>query len=374
MMQSGHGGNIRSAARESGLEASAIIDFSSNINPRGMPPAAREAAAALLQDPGLSAAYPEPYPEELAQAIAAGLGLGPGAENIVPANGSTEIIYLLPQVLKPRRAMIVEPAFSEYARALSLTGAKIVPFLLREEEDFALDLSALGQAMEETRPHVLYMANPSNPVGRLETRKTMEQAADLCRELGAALVIDEAFMDFVSRGAEFTMVRAAAAGGRIIVLRSMTKFFGLAALRLGFAVGSRALMKKIREHLPPWSVNAAAAAAAAAALEDRTYVERTLAWLAAEAPFLKEALEAIPGIKVYPSSANYFAARLTGPPGLTAGGLRTGLLGRGILIRDLSNVRGLGRGFFRAAVRSRGENELLLRALREVTAAAGQRG
>ncbi len=361
-----HGGDILGASLEGGMDAASIIDFSSSINPEGLAPGARQAVAALLRDPRLSAAYPAPCPRGLIRALSAYIGVG--QECVLAGNGSTEFIYLLPRVIMARGglAMIIEPAFSEYAPALALSGAGVVPFFLREEEGFALDYRVLEKAVKERRPQVLYMANPVNPIGRLVEKDVMLRISDLCREIGAWFVVDEAFIDF---NESLSITKEAVEEGHIIVLRSMTKFFALAALRLGYVVGGRDIIERLRPHMPPWSVNALAVAAGIASLSDRQYMGRARAWLCMEGPLMREALGGIKGLKTYPSGANYFTSRLI-VPGLNAPRLRELLLKKGLLIRDLSNIRGLGPSFFRVAVKDRESNGLLIRELGDAVAGA----
>jgi len=360
-MQDTHGGDIRRIARERGLEASSIIDFSASINPEGPGPAALEALSDLLGKSPLLAAYPEPHPGALTRALSSYLGVH--EDQIAVGNGSTEFIYLLPRIFAPRSAMVVEPAFSEYARALGLAGAAVRPFFLRPEDGFCLDQAGLEKALAETRPQVLYMANPSNPIGRLESLQTMVRVAAACREAGTLFIVDEAFIDF---NESCSLAGVAARSGNLVVLRSMTKFFGLAALRLGYIVAGADLIEDVRKHLAPWSVNALADAAARASLADSAYIARTRAWLRREALFMKEGLDSLEGLYAYPSSANYFTVRLSKRRGLGAPALGELLLKRRILIRDLSGVRGLGSEYFRVALRRREENALLLRELQAI--------
>ncbi|MFQ5480580.1 MAG: threonine-phosphate decarboxylase CobD [Thermodesulfobacteriota bacterium] len=362
-MKKKHGGDIWAASLQTQREAGEIIDFSSSINPGGLAEGAREAVTALLRNTRLSTAYPDPCSKALLRALGGYLDVK--EENILAANGSTHLIYLIPGVLRPERAVIVEPAFSEYAPALEANDTEVIPFLLNEENGFNLDAGRLKETLQERRPEVLYIANPSNPIGRLTEKKVLLDIADFCRNQGIYLVIDEAFIDFKE---EYSMKHEASVQDHIIVLRSMTKFFALAALRLGYMIGSKGLIDKFRLAMAPWSVNTAAAAAGAASLADRSYIKRTRSRLDREGPLMYEALTSIEGLKVYGSAANFFTLRLTerGGKDLRAPRLKELLLDRGFLIRDLSNIRGLGESFFRIAVKSPAENKLLIKELRAI--------
>jgi len=338
------------------------MDFSSSINPEGLAPGAREAAIALLNNQRLSAAYPDPCSGELIAAIKGYLGGGVGEDNILAGNGSTELIYLIPRVLKPARALIVEPAFSEYAAALSAPAAEVIPFFLSEEDDFALDAESLKEAIKLTNPDCLYMANPTNPIGRLMGKEILLDIAGFCRGLGVWLIIDEAFMDF---NEAYSLKQEACREDHIIVLRSMTKFFAMAALRLGYMVADKGSIERFRACIPTWSVNTVAGFAGIASLRDKAYIDRARRWLAREGPAMREGLASINGLKTYPSTANFTTARLASGA-MTAARLRELLIKKGFLIRDLSNMRGLGDGFFRVAVKDADDNMALITALKEV--------
>ncbi len=361
-MQNKHGGDIREVSRATGRALDDLIDFSSSINPEGLARGAREAAIALLNNRSLSAAYPDPCSVELTAAINRYLGAGVGEDNILAGNGSTEFIYLIPKVLRPRKALIVEPAFSEYAPALTREGAEVIPFFLSEGDGFALDPGALKKALKDLRPDCLYMANPTNLMGRLLEKKELLAIADYCRGLGVLLVVDEAFIDFHEA---CSIKKEASLQDNIIVLRSMTKFFALAALRLGYMVTNKDLVERFRRLLPTWSVNTVASAAGVASLRDSAYIERAEKWLAKEGPSMRKALSSITGLKTYPGSANFITSRLT-TGAITAVRLRDLLIKKGFLIRDLSNISGLGEGFFRMAVRGTEENRLILTALKDI--------
>ncbi|MFQ5428271.1 MAG: threonine-phosphate decarboxylase CobD [Thermodesulfobacteriota bacterium] len=369
VMKIEHGGDIWGASQETGQRPGDLVDFSSSINPEGPAPAAREAIMELIDNERLLAAYPDPCSKALHKALGSYLGIK--EESILAGNGSTQFIYLIPEVLRPGRALIVEPAFSEYAPALARAGSEVIPFLLKEDEDFAIDPRRLKKALLEQRPQILYIANPSNPVGRLREKENLLKIAGFCREKNIRLLIDEAFIDF---NEDHSMAEEASQQDHIIVLRSMTKFFGLAALRLGYMVGARGLVETFRHALATWSINSAAAVAGVASLGDSSYISRTRKWLKREGPLMREGLMDIAGLKVYDSAANFFTVRLTSGAGyagndnepMTAPRLKDLLLRKGLLIRDLSNIRGLGEDFFRVALKNPVENRLLLRELKAI--------
>ncbi|MFQ5737188.1 MAG: threonine-phosphate decarboxylase CobD [Thermodesulfobacteriota bacterium] len=354
-MKDVHGGDIWGASKEASKSPGEILDFSASINPLGLPPAA---ASAIKRSLGLVPPYPEPAATSLAGALASFHGVAP--DELLAANGSTQLIHLIPEVLRPERALIVEPAFSEYRSALERAGCRADGLVLKEP-DFSLDMKRLASRLRKGYG-VVYIANPANPTGALIGKEALLEAARLCSSVGATLVVDEAFADFVERE---SVKREAARAGNLIVLRSMTKFYAMAGLRLGFMVSDARTVASFSRAMPPWSVNTLAASASAAALKDTSYLKATSRWFASERAFLFDGLKGIPGLVPFPSEANFFLVKLPAKT-LTAPELKAALLPRGILIRDLAAFRGLGPRYFRVSVRKRRDNEVLLSALGSV--------
>ncbi len=349
-----HGGNIYEKCRENRCAPCAIIDFSASINPKGMP---RAAVAAIKEHIALVPHYPEPYAESLVSAIARHYRINPGS--VICGNGSTELIYLLPKVLKPKRVLVTSPAFSEYERACSMnSGASVVRYALRREDNFAVDPEAFINAMagrysgkRGPKCELVFLCNPHNPTGRLVKKRAILKIADAARKLRCYFVVDEAFIDFC---ADESVISSVAKNPYLVVLRSMTKFYALAGLRLGFGVFPAKLAERLKQCKEPWSVNNLALAAGKVLLSDLAYREASLALIAREKRFLERCFKGL-GIAYWPSDANYYLLHLR-----NAGSVIGELDRKGILVRDCSNFEGLGRGYVRIAVRSRQENARLM--------------
>jgi threonine-phosphate decarboxylase len=334
------------------------VDFSASINPRGLSPAAKKAAKAAL---ALAPAYPEPSPNELVAVYADRCGVDP--ERVVAGNGSADLLFLLPRVLAPGKAIIVEPAFSEYRASLNAAGVEVESFLTTERDGFLPRIDRLAERLAGGAD-IVYLANPANPTGALMSAEEVLCIERECRRHGALLVVDEAFGDFTPAS---SVMRYVGRTRRMVVLRSMTKFFAMAGLRLGFLVAPKGIAARISRARAPWSVNTVALAAGLASLADLSYAERTSGWLKAERPRLTSGMEAagpLGRIVTYPAGANFIMARLTGS--MTAAELASLLFKRKILIRDLSSFRGLGPHYFRVGVRTRAENLLLTSSLSDL--------
>ncbi len=360
-----HGGNIWAVAKHLGLDAKDLIDFSANVSPLGLSPKARE----LIKDAiDLLSNYPDPSAHELIEALSAYHGID--GKYITVGNGSSELLYVIPRVLQPKNALIVEPAFGEYARSLELAGCSVERFQTLEADSFRLDIDALIERLKQEEGFdILYMANPASPTGVLTPLGDMVRILKACEERGVIFVVDEAFCDFVEEGSMKSVVPVSNA---LVVLRSMTKFFSLAGLRLGVLIAPADIARKVADEMVPWSINSLAMAAGSGSLMDKAHIEKVREWFAGEYRFMREALASIEGATLFDSSANFFMLKLdplygTGPV------LRDRLLDDRIIIRALSEFRGLGDNFIRVSIRTREDNIFLIdrlkAALRELAPA-----
>lgn len=343
--QFGHGGDIWTAEALLGVSARQLIDFSANINPLGPPPGVWQAIHEALPT---IVSYPDPKARQLKTALAEKLKLS--LEQIVAGNGAAEILYAVIRALRPRTVGLIQPSFIEYREAARLSGAEVVAVQTRESDGFLPDLAALLDVCKKVE---LFMVGyPNNPDGRLFPVDWLRQMAEVLDRRDGYLLVDEAFIDFVPDAKSLLddLDRLA----RVILLRSMTKFYAIPALRLGYALGAPPLINRIERELPPWSVNGLAQAAGAAALADQQFEQRTREWLQSERSFLLAGLGSLPGIKVYRGEANFILFRSC------FSDLQTRLGQSGILIRSCANYPGLDEQYYRIAVRSRAENQRLL--------------
>jgi threonine-phosphate decarboxylase len=363
-----HGGNIYAASRRTGIPADEIIDFSASINPLGIPEGALRLASG---DAVRLVHYPEPYAEGLSACIAERIGAAAGS--VICGNGSTELIYLVPRALRPSKVLIAAPTFGEYERACRNVGAaEVVCLALESDQGFELRPEAFIEAMAGGSSRrsarrvvgrkacdMAFLCNPNNPTGRLVEKAGVLAIAGAARELGCCLVVDEAFIDFCP--AE-SVVGEVGRNPSLVVLRSMTKFYALSGLRIGYGVFHPDTAERVMEHKEPWTVNALAQAAGAAVLEDKAFEEASLAAMEREKTYLEAGLAAI-GIAFVPSRANYYLLKVS-----RSGEIAAAMEKRGILVRDCASFAGLGGAYLRIAVRSRRENDRLLAEMADVCA------
>ena len=355
-----HGGNLYEIAAKQGLEPEKIIDFSASINPLGLSPRAKK----KLGKEGLEAVlhYPDAECSELRKTLAQFHGIP--EDCLLPGAGSTEFIYSLPRVLKLERILLVTPAFSEYENALEIHSGdcRIHFFETREEDGFELNVEGLLLALTQGYD-ALYLCNPNNPTGILAEKKDLLRVLSRAEGEKVWFVLDEAFIDFIP---EESLLQEAAGSSRLVLLRSLTKFYALPGLRAGYLVSNSGVIDQFSRVKAPWAVNALAQIAAVESLHDKAYADRTLVYIREERENLAHGLQGIPGFIPYPGSANYLLVQLHPSLNLTAAELMQSLIPRGILIRDCRSFHHLGPYFFRVAVRSHKENQCLLKALHQV--------
>ncbi len=348
-----HGGGVDRAMGDLGLPRAAIADFSASINPLGTPP---QVQRALLDAVARIGDYPEIDAESLRQQLAVFHTL-PEA-NLLPGSGSTELIYLLPRVFQPRKALLVQPCFGEYAPALLRCNTKVDSLALSAEDNFSFSVERIVAAVDSTTDLVL-LANPGNPSG---IGIAPELLLELAERLGACrLLVDEAFADFCPQR---SLLAAVPRLTNLLILRSLTKFYAIPGLRAGYLAGPAKDIARLAAAREPWALSNLAIAAAKACLSAEGYQAQTLQLI----PQLREELAAglaELGLKVFPGEANYLLCQL---PENAPGAERVAELLRyeGILVRNCADFLPLDNRYLRVAVLGRENNGRLQKELQKI--------
>jgi threonine-phosphate decarboxylase len=285
-------------------------------------------------------------------------------EAVAVGNGTSALVHHIVRLIGPPSCLLPEPAFSEYAHALRNAGVQSVAFPLRATDGFRLDVDAFAEALLRSRPPLAIVNNPHNPSGALIPGAAVGALLGAARRAGTVLLLDEAFIDYV--GAAASQVVVAAKGAPLVVLRSLTKLYGMAGMRVGAAVASPLLAQRLRAALPSWPVGVLAVGAALEAVRDVRFAARSRARNSRARQKLARGLAGL-GCRVFPSAANFLLVRL--PDGASSAGRVRDLLvaEHAILVRDASSYAGLEAGcFLRVAVRRPAENRRLVTALRHV--------
>ena len=378
-----HGGNIYKVFREKNIKE--ILDYSSNINPYGIPESLKKRITENLE---VLERYPDPDYVELRQKLA---NLNKvNLSDIVLGNGATEIIFLFMKVINPKKILIVSPTFGEYERAVKAVGTsrnsidlscsddnknienkeiEIEYFELKESDDFKLNIGNLKNQLEK-KYDLLIICNPNNPTGKFLKLAQTEEILKECNKYDTKLFIDEAFIEFLADGMKESIINTEENKKNLFVTRAFTKFFAIPGLRLGYGMYfDKELEKKISEKKEPWSVNNFAEMAGLTVLDDAEYIEKTLKWIAEEKIYMYEKLNKISGMKVYETEVNFITGKIDEKlfsEGLNVKILREKMLEQGILIRDASNFKFLDERFFRLAIKDRASNERVIEVMKEI--------
>ncbi len=346
-----HGGDYIGYREKYGRDA---LDFSANVSPLGMP----EAVARAIGEAAFEA---DKYPDPLCRGLRAALS---EAEQLpkdwmLCGNGAADLIFRLVWAKRPKHALVLAPTFAEYAAALETADCEVRRYLLTERNDFALTEGIL--AAIEPPIDMVFLCQPNNPTGQAADRALMRRILAKCEAVGALLVVDECFLDFLPDSEAWTMKPDLAAHANLFILKAFTKLYGMAGVRLGYGLCSDAdLLARMRNAGQPWSVSSLAQAAGLAALGQTEYVAQVRALIETERPYLLSGLRAL-GLRAIEGRANYLLFRADA-------GLGDRLEALGVVIRRCGNYPGLDETWYRTAVRTRRENDALLAALREALA------
>ncbi len=343
-----HGGIDYLESKEKDIAQGTIIDFSVNINPFGPPPKVKQALTEIVIN-----YYPDSEARELKQALADKLGVTPG--NILVANGSTELLRLLAlSYLNPKDLVIIpQPTFGEYEIACHLIGSRLLKPWGDKKENFTINTAHIQNLIKKHRPKAIFLSNPNNPTGQYFSREEIEGILYLTKD--SLMIVDEAYINFVDeRWSSVDLIRK----GNLVILRSMTKDYALAGIRLGYAIAQESIISDLRRVQPPWNTNVVAQKLGLIALQADEYLAECQARLREAKNYLVTELTAL-GLRPLPSKANFFLIEVG-----DAKKFKQILLRKGILVRDCTSF-GL-PNYIRLSVQTLSNCEKLIKAIREI--------
>ena len=353
-----HGGNVQQLARRLNCHPRRILDFSASLVPFGPPPSLRRALRRALNDHVVP--YPDPSHQALREAIAQMHGLD--LDWVLPGNGAAELLTWAARDAQPFINLLPAPGFADYQRALATWGAASQSLPLRLHWGHGpqswVEALAEPQHLQRLNPRhtALWITNPHNPTGQLWRRDSLEP---LLHPHGL-VVVDEAFLPLVPGGEVHSLIPLVPRFGNLVVIRSLTKLFAMAGLRLGYAIAAPERLEQWSRWRDPWPVNGLAVQAGLAVVADRLWQQRVWRWLGQEGPWLTRHLSRhCPCLQVHPGAANY--RLLSCHHSLTP--LQQYLARLGILVRDCRSFSGLDRHWLRIAVGRRRHNRRLVAAM-----------
>ncbi len=328
-----------------------LLDFSSNVNPLGFPSKVKDA----FKNMSHVSIYPDPNSSELRTNLQKYVGVP--KDQIIVGNGVTEIIYnFCAAFLRKQKVLIPIPTFSEYESAAKLNGA--IPYFFK-----TMNLNKSLSKFQDTisKNNYIFLCNPNNPTGVLVKKRNMLKIIESAYDKSAMVFLDECFIELVPSGDE-SVVSHMKEFDNIFILRSLTKSFGLAGLRIGYGLGNKKVIDILQKIKIPWNVSGIAQQSSIKALSDKSHLPKTLNIIRKESKFLIDSISKIKSFTCYNSNTNFILIKSK----IKSSQIQNRLLKRNILIRDCSTFRGLNDNFIRIAVKTHKENLHLIEALREL--------
>ncbi len=355
-----HGGDIWGFSRKYNIPLEDVLEFSGPINFLGPSPKAVEA---VKQNAKLIRYYPDPNPVEFKEEIAKYVGHGVEEENLLLGNGSIELIYMITEIL-PRgfKALIPVPSFSEYEKAALRVGGE--PVFVQLPENFELETEKIKKAVTDDTK-IICICNPHSPSGTLYSKEELLDLVKFCNKKDIIFSIDENYIEFADKSLDNTLAGMVKDYENLFVIRSVTKFYGMAGIRFGYAVAAGNLIDKLQTTRLPWSINGLACQVTSAAINDLQFIQNTKETITKNREALAKALGEIEGLHVYPSVTNFLLVKITGSK-ITSTMLKEQLAQKRILIRDCCTFMGLDDHYFRVTVRSAKDNQTLAETIRKI--------
>ena len=294
--------------------------------------------------------YPDVKCEALREAISGFEQVN--MEEILCGNGAAELFFAAVQAVRPQKALVTAPSFSEYEEALRSVGAEVEYYYLCEEDNFQIREDYVDKLSEEI--DMIFLCNPNNPTGQIIDRDMLIKILDRCKKQNIIVILDECFLEFLDEPNRYEMSDLREEYPNLLIIKAFTKIFSMPGLRLGYAISSNQdTLEEMSWKLQQWNVSVPAQMAGVAALErPEEYIRQTREYVSGQREYMRNIMKMM-GYVVFASKANYLFFK--GRPGLEKEALEAGFL-----IRDCQNYEGLSEGFYRIAVRTKEENERLI--------------
>lgn len=303
-----HGSDLEKIEEIYGINKDEIVSFSANVNPLGISPRLRDELASHID---AIASYPDRDYRDLRVAIGTYASAEP--EHIIVGNGTTELISLFIEIIRPKKALIIGPTYSEYEREITLAGGRCRYYALSGERDFVLDIEDFRKTLEARSDELdlIVLCNPNNPTSGLISRSDMRAILDVCKKHSIYVLTDETYVEFTEDVAGATAVPLTAYYNNLIILRGTSKFFATPGLRLGYAItGNADLLSNVRQVKNPWMINSLAEIAGKLMFSDIDYIEKTRALIREERNRLFAAFETSGRYHPYKPAANFMLIKI----------------------------------------------------------------
>ncbi|WKY44117.1 aminotransferase class I/II-fold pyridoxal phosphate-dependent enzyme [Eubacteriaceae bacterium ES2] len=331
-----------------------IIDFSVNINPLGIPQGIKEK---LIQGIESLVDYPEITGQTAIEKLAA--GISKRTNQLILGNGAIELIYLLARSMTGKKALIIQPTFNEYSRALKLYGCQVTELVLTRDENFRLTTEKLRETLLAEKPDLLFLCNPNNPTGVIYTNEEIKQWMDI-PEWEMIWFFDESFMDFTGQPG---MLSEDLGQGNFFVLKSLTKFYALPGLRIGYGAGNPKIIEGMMRYKEPWTINSLGLIALSQVYQEKEFAHKTIEHIDSQRKIVFNELQKISSIEAFESAADFHLCRIRS--GMSSLKLKNDIEQAGMSLRTCEDFLGLDESYFRIAIKSSQANKRLIEFLKK---------
>ncbi len=358
-MSVNHGANLYDLSNKYGFSKDEFLDFSSNINPFGTSTLAKEY---VINNIDMVSVYPDVEYSALKKSISSYCKCN--KNNIVLGSGATELISSSIHTMKPKKAILLSPAYSEYERELKKNNCEIIKYFSRDYNDFKIDPVDLVDFINEHESDLIIICNPNNPTGFTFSKHEIEV---ILNNTKAFVMVDETYVEFTNTNI-YSCTPLVDNYDNLFVIRGTSKFFSTPGIRLGYGlIGNQLVKNKINENLDLWNINIIASTMGEIMFTDKNYIQHCVDVILKERDYLFNSLNEFLDLKVYESKGNFILCKISSKK-ITAKELREKLISKKIIIRDCESFDGLNEYYFRVCVLKPEDNRYLISSLKEILA------
>lgn len=346
-----HGANLYDLSRKYGFSKDEFLDFSSNINPFGT---SAKAKNYVINNINMVSTYPDPDYINLKKSISSYCNCN--TNNIVLGGGATELISSFINILKPKKAILLSPAYSEYERELNKNNCEIIKYFSKDYNDFKIDPVDLVDFINQHQADLVVICNPNNPTGFAFSKY---EISVILNNINAFVMVDETYVEFTNTSI-YSSTQLVDNHNNLFVIRGTSKFFSTPGIRLGYGlVSNSSINNMLKDKLDLWNINIIASAMGEIMFTDKEYISNCIDLILKERDYLIKALSKFDDLKVYNSNGNFILCKIQSKK-ITAMDLRNILISKKIIIRDCQSFDGLDEYYFRVCILKPEDNRCLI--------------
>lgn len=346
-----HGANLYDLSRKYGFSKDEFLDFSSNINPFGTSVKAKDY---VINNINMVSTYPDPDYINLKKSISSYCNCN--TNNIVLGGGATELISSFINILKPKKAILLSPAYSEYERELNKNNCEIIKYFSKDYNDFKIDPVDLVDFINQHQADLVVICNPNNPTGFAFSKY---EISVILNNINAFVMVDETYVEFTNTSI-YSSTQLVDNHNNLFVIRGTSKFFSTPGIRLGYGlVSNSSINNMLKDKLDLWNINIIASAMGEIMFTDKEYISNCIDLILKERDYLIKSLSKFDDLKVYNSNGNFILCKIQSKK-ITAMDLRNILISKKIIIRDCQSFDGLDEYYFRVCILKPEDNRCLI--------------